>query len=67
MSESETGTFSLEAGSIVLTPSRKSGGARRPTIAATIVGDEIRAAYLLRSGGTEQRVTLVLRRDARYW
>jgi hypothetical protein len=67
MSESESGTFKVQAGNIVLTPAKKTGRKARPSITATIVGDEISASYLLQSGGSQQRVTLALRRDASYW
>lgn len=67
MSDSETGTFKVRAGNIVLTPTKKSGRKSRPSITATIMGDEIKASYLLQSGGTQQKVTLTLRRDASFW
>jgi hypothetical protein len=67
LSESESGRFTLRSGNIVLTPTKKSGRKSRPSITATIVGEEIRAAYVLQSGGSKQRVTLTLRRDASFW
>jgi hypothetical protein len=67
MSDSETGTYSFKAGNLVMTPGRKAGSKRRPPISATISGEEIRASYLLKNAGSNQPVTLVLRRDASYW
>jgi hypothetical protein len=67
MSDSETGTYTLKMGKLVLTPAKKKGDRSRPTIAATIAGEEIRASYLLQNAGARERVTLVLRRDASYW
>ena len=67
MSDSETGTFELRAGRIVLTPAKKAGRKSRPSITATIAGDEIKASYLLQTGGTHQKVNLTLRRDASFW
>ena len=67
MSESESGTFKAQAGNIVFTPTKKGGRKSATSISATIVGDEIRASYVLQSGGSQQRVSLTLRRDASYW
>ena len=67
MSDSERGTYQVRGGNIVLTPTRKRDGKTRPAITATASGEEVNAAYLLQSGGTAQRVTLTLRRDASYW
>ena len=67
MAESETGTFTMRAGSIVLTPARKSGRNSPRSITATLVGDQISASYVLENGASAQRVTLTLRRDANYW
>jgi hypothetical protein len=66
-SESESGTFKARAGNIVFTPTRKGGRKAATSISATIVGDEIRASYVLQSGGSQQRVSLTLKRDASYW
>ena len=67
MSDSETGTYISQSGQLTLTPTKRKGKKARPTITATIIGEEIRASYVLDSGGTQQRVTLVMQRDARYW
>jgi hypothetical protein len=67
LSDSESGTYKLERGEMILTPERKKGTKARPTIAATIVGQEITASYVLQSGSTQRRVTLMLRRDASFW
>jgi hypothetical protein len=67
MAESETGTYTIRSGSIVLVPRKKSGRKSPSSITATLTDDQIRASYSLESAGTPQRVTLVLRRDARYW
>lgn len=67
MSDSETGAYSLSHDRIVLTPEKKSGARSRAPISATIAGEEIRATYSLQNGGSNQRVTLVLRRDSSYW
>jgi hypothetical protein len=67
LSESETGTYKVRMGTIVLTSTKKRGGKTPSSIIATIVEDEIKAAYLLQNAGTRQRVTLTLRRDASYW
>lgn len=67
LSDSETGTYTLKLGKLTLTPAKKKGNKTRPTTAATIAGEEIRASYLLQNAGARERVTLVLRRDASYW
>ena len=67
LSDSESGTYKLEMGKLILTPMKKSGAKARPPIAATIAGKEIRASYLLQSGGTQQLVMLTLERDASFW
>ena len=67
MSDSESGTYTSQSGHLTLTPTKKKGKKARPTITATIVGGEIRASYVLDSGGTQQRVTLLMERDASYW
>jgi len=66
-SESETGTYAVKKDQMVLVPTKRKQAKPRPRIAATISGEEIKAAYLLQSGSSEERVTLVLRRDASYW
>jgi hypothetical protein len=67
LSDSESGTYRLEMGKMILTPSKKSGTKSRPAIAATIAGQEINASYVLQTGSTQQRVTLTLRRDPSFW
>lgn len=67
LSDSETGTYAFKMGKLLLTPSRKKGDEARRIIAATISGDEIRASYLLETAAANERVALVLRRDASYW
>ena len=67
LSDSESGTFTARAGNLVLTPAKKRGEKSRPSISAAIVGEEIRVAYVLQSAGSQQRVTLLLRRDASFW
>ena len=67
LSDSESGTYKLQDGKMILTPARKSGEKSRPVIAATIAGEAISASYVLQSGGTEQRVNLTLRRDPTFW
>lgn len=67
LSDSETGTFKVQTGRMTLTPAKKKGGESRAPITATIVGDEIKASYLLQNGTSQQRVTLILRRDPTYW
>jgi hypothetical protein len=67
MSDSESGTYTLKANQLTLTPTKKKGAKNRPVIAASIAGEEIRASYVLRNAGSAERVSLVLRRDASYW
>lgn len=67
LSESETGTYTIDANRLTLVPARKKGGRSNPTVVATVSGDEIRATYLLQNGSARERVALVLRRDASYW
>ena len=67
LSDSESGTYKLEMGKLILTPMKKSGAKARPAIAATIEGQEITASYVLQSGGTQQRVMLTLERDPSFW
>jgi hypothetical protein len=67
LSDSESGTYKLEKGSLTLTPSRKGGSKARPAIAAVVAGEEIRANYVLEAGTSQERITLTLRRDASYW
>jgi hypothetical protein len=52
---------------MILTPLKKKGAKARPAIPATIEGQEITASYVLQSGGTQQRITLTLRRDPSFW
>jgi hypothetical protein len=67
MSDSETGTYSFNRGQLILTPRKKKGDPARPAIAASIAGEEIRASYLLQDAVANERIALVLRRDASYW
>jgi hypothetical protein len=67
MSDSETGSYSFNRGQLVLTPKKKKGDPARPIIAATIVGEEIKASYLLQDAVANERIALVLWRDASYW
>jgi hypothetical protein len=67
LSDSETGTYVLNKGRLLLTPTKKNGSKPRPSIQATIVGEDITASYLLQTGGSQERITLALRRDASYW
>jgi hypothetical protein len=67
LSDSETGTYAFKLGKLILTPNRKKGDQARPAIAATISGEEIRASYLLQNASANERVALVLQRDANYW
>jgi hypothetical protein len=67
MSDSETGTYTVRRDTIMLTPRKKGGTRSRAPFTASIVGEEIRANYLLEDAGSRQRVILVLRRDASYW
>jgi hypothetical protein len=68
MSESEVGTYTINKNRITLVPAKKkTSRASHKTILATLSGDEIKASYVLQSGSTQERVTLVLARDASYW
>jgi hypothetical protein len=67
LSEAEAGTYTLRSNELTLVPAKKKGARSRPTIVATISGEEIKAFYMLQSGSTRERVTLVLARDASYW
>ena len=67
LSESEAGTYTLKDKQLSLVPERKERARSRPTIAAIISGEEIRASYLLNNGIVRERVALVLRRDDHYW
>jgi hypothetical protein len=67
LSDSETGTFEVQMGKMILTPKKKKGTKSRAPITATIAGEDIRASYLLQTGSSQQLVTLTLRRDASYW
>jgi hypothetical protein len=67
LSDSETGSYVLNKGKLLLTPAKKNGSKPRPSIQATIAGDDITASYLLQNGGSQERITLALRRDASYW
>ena len=67
LSDSESGTYKLESGKMILTPIKKKGEKTRPSIPATITGQEITASYVFQSGGTQRRVTLTLKRDASFW
>jgi hypothetical protein len=67
LSDSETGTYKVQNGEMILTPMKKKGNKSRPPITATIVGEEIRASYVLQTGTSEQKVILILRRDPSYW
>jgi hypothetical protein len=66
-SESETGTYTINRDKIVLTPEKKRGAKSPAHILATIAGEEIKTIYMLQNAGSDQRVVLVLRRDASYW
>lgn len=67
LSESESGTYKVQDGSLVLTPATKKGGKSRPVVAATIKGPAISASYVLEPGGANQRVSLTLQRDPTFW
>src|SRR3954466_5024800 len=67
LSDSESGTYRIEKGKMILTPSKKAGAKSRPEIAAAISGQTINASYILQSGGTQERVSLRLERDATFW
>jgi hypothetical protein len=67
LSDSETGTYKVQMGTMTLTPAKKKGARSRAPITATIAGEEIRASYLLQNGTSPQLLTLILRRDESYW
>jgi hypothetical protein len=67
LSDSESGTYSVNKGQLIFTPIRKKGSRARSSIAATIEGNEIKATYLLQDATMRQPITLELRRDASYW
>jgi hypothetical protein len=67
MSDSESGTYSVNKGRLIFTPIKKNGSRARSSIAATIEGNEIKATYVLQDATIRQPVTLELRRDASYW
>jgi len=68
LSESETGRYTMNKNQLSLAPARKKNSrAPRQPILADVTGDQIKAAYVLNSGTTQERVTLVLARDASYW
>ena len=68
LSESETGTYTMNKNQITLVPAKKkTSRASHRTILATLAGDEIKASYVLQNGSTQERVTLVLARDSNYW
>jgi hypothetical protein len=67
MAESEKGTYRRDANKLILVPERKKGGRSRPTITASLSGEEISASYVVDDGVTRQPVALILRRDPAYW
>jgi hypothetical protein len=67
LSDSETGTYRVDGGKLLLSPAKKAKERSRPNIAATLVGEELRASYVLMNGTLPYRVTLVFRRDASFW
>jgi hypothetical protein len=67
LSDSESGTYRLQGGTMILTPTKKKGAKSRPAIPATISGQSINASYTLESAGSQQRVTLTLQRDPSFW
>lgn len=67
MSDSESGTYKLQDGKMILTPAKKKGDRSRPAIAATIAGQAINASYVLETGTSHERVTLTLQRDSSFW
>ncbi|MFL5482806.1 MAG: hypothetical protein ACJ8AK_11510 [Gemmatimonadaceae bacterium] len=67
MAESEKGTYRKNGNKLILVPQRKKNGKSRPTIAASVSGEEVSAFYVLDDGVTHQPVALVLRRDPAYW
>jgi hypothetical protein len=67
LSDSESGTYTLQKGTLILTPAKTMGAKQRPAISAVLAGEEIRANYVLEAGTSQERITLTLRRDASYW
>ncbi|HKR09472.1 MAG TPA: hypothetical protein VJS39_09805 [Gemmatimonadaceae bacterium] len=67
LSDSESGTYRLEGGKLILTPVKKHGEKTRPTIAATLDGQKINASYLLQNGSSPERISLTLERDPTFW
>jgi hypothetical protein len=67
MSDSEVGTYRITRDTILFTSRRKKGSRSRAPISATVTGEVIKTNYLIKDGGSGQRVMLVLRRDASYW
>ena len=67
MAESEKGTYRKDANKLTLVPQRKKNEKTRPTITASLSGEEISASYVVDDGMTRQPVTLVLRRNPAYW
>jgi hypothetical protein len=65
MADSESGAYSRSGQQLILVPTKKKGESKRPTVTAQISGDQIRASYVVPD--TNERVTLLLQRDARYW
>jgi len=66
-SDSETGTYRITKGKLLLRPVKKERAHPRPNIEATLVGQAISASYTLANGTIGHKVTLVFRRDARFW
>jgi len=67
MSDAENGTYTIDGSRITLVPQKRSKAKARPDIVATLLGNELRASYVLRMSSSSQRIALVLRRDPRYW
>jgi hypothetical protein len=67
LSHSETGTYRIKGDTILFTARKKGGAPSHAPIPASILGEEIKASYTLSDAGLNQRVFLVLRRDASYW
>jgi hypothetical protein len=67
MSDSESGTYSVNKDRLTFTPIRKKGSRGRTSIVATIKGNEITATYVLQDATIRQPITLELRRDASFW
>jgi hypothetical protein len=67
LSESETGSYTINKNQLTLVPAKKkTSRSSHKTILATLSGDVIKASYVLQNGSTQERVTLVLARDASY-